>query len=262
MILNLYRHRNYIVRNAWSDLRLRYAGSGMGIFWNVIIPLAQILIYTVVFSRLMSFRSPGMASNRYAFVLYLCSGLFPWIAFSRSITRGSNALLVNARHLKMLPIPEEIFVAQSAMADTFSLLIYLVLLVVAGLLVGQPLGWPSLLLPLVAVLFQGLAFGIGLLLSSLRVFFRDIGQALGIATQLWMWTLPIIYVESILPENLQSLLTFNPPYIYITSFRDLFLHNRIPPLATWGGMVAWAAGFALLGSIVLHKLRPELRDAL
>ena len=73
MILNLYQHRNYIIRNAWSDLRLRYAGSGMGIFWNVIIPVAQILIYTVVFSRLMSFRSPGMASNRYAFVLYLCS---------------------------------------------------------------------------------------------------------------------------------------------------------------------------------------------
>ncbi len=104
-------YRLFIWRSAISDLRYRYAGSAMGIFWNVLIPLLQILILTVVFSQIMAVRLPGAGSTE-VFAIYLCSGLLPWLGFSECVSRGTQSFLENATYLKKLPIPEQIFVAQ------------------------------------------------------------------------------------------------------------------------------------------------------
>src|SRR5262245_62096346 len=92
MILNLWRYRWFIARKALSDVRHRYAGSAMGVAWNVVNPLAQILIYALVFSHLMAPRVPGTGSGA-AFALYLCAGLLPWAAFSECVLRGANSFI-------------------------------------------------------------------------------------------------------------------------------------------------------------------------
>ena len=116
-----------IARNALSDVRHRYAGSAIGVAWNVLNPLAQILIYSLVFSHLMASRVPGTGSGA-AFALYLCAGLLPWAAFSDCVLRGANAFIENAQYLKKLPIPEQVFVAQNAAAATLFLGISMALL--------------------------------------------------------------------------------------------------------------------------------------
>ena len=261
MIRVLYYHRKYIVKNAWNDLRYRYAGSGMGVIWNVISPLAQILVYTVVFTKVMSIKLPDIASD-FAFPLYLCSGFLPWIAFSECVSRGSNSFLENANYLKKMPIPEQVFVAQAAMSATYSLFVSLSLLFVLSVTMGHMPTWLWLLLPLIAILFQGFGFGLGLLLSSVNVFFRDIGQVLGIALQLWMWASPIVYPESILSERLLAYLKFNPVYPFIHAIREVFLYGRPPEAWMWWVMVTWAFGLPVLGYLVLRKLRPEIRDVI
>jgi len=120
-------YRLFIWRSAISDLRYRYAGSAMGIFWNVLIPLLQILILTIVFSQIMEVRLPGAGSAK-AFAIYLCSGLLPWLGFSECVSRGTQSFLENATYLKKLPIPEQIFVAQSTLGGTLSVGISMVLL--------------------------------------------------------------------------------------------------------------------------------------
>ncbi len=185
MIRVLYFHRKYIVQNAWNDLRHRYAGSGMGVIWNVISPLAQILVFTLIFTKIMRFKLPDVASE-FAFPLYLCSGFLPWIAFSECVNRGANSFLENANYLKKMPIPEQVFVAQTAMSATIGLFISLFLLFALAVAMRHPPTLLWLILPLIAILFQGFGFGLGLLLSSINVFFRDIGQLLGIILQVWM----------------------------------------------------------------------------
>jgi ABC-type polysaccharide/polyol phosphate export permease len=261
MIRVLYHHRKYIWQNAWNDLRHRYAGSGMGVIWNIISPLAQILVYTVVFTKLMSIKLPDISSE-FAFPLYLCSGFLPWIAFSECVLRGANSFLENANYLKKMPIPEQVFVAQTAMSATISLFISLGLLFALTVILRYPPTWFWLLLPLVAVLFQGFGFGLGLLLSSINVFFRDVGQILGIFLQIWMWMTPIVYSENILPEGLRTYLVFNPAYPFIRATRDVFLQGRLPEAWIWCVMFAWAFGVPILGYLVLRKLRPEIRDVL
>jgi len=261
MIRVLYYHRKYILQNAWNDLRHRYAGSGMGVIWNVISPLAQILVYTVVFTKIMSIKLPDISSD-FAFPLYLCSGFLPWIAFSECVSRGANSFLENANYLKRMPIPEQVFVAQTAMSATISMFISLGLLFGLTVIMRYPLTWLWLTVPLVAILFQGFGFGLGLLLSSINVFFRAVGQLLGISLQIWMWMTPIVYPVSILPERLFTLVKFNPAYPFIHTIREAFLFGRLPEVWVWWVMIAWAFGVPVLGYIVLRRLRPEIRDAL
>ena len=86
---------------AVADLRHRYTGTGLGIFWNVLNPLMQIAIYAVVFTQIMRPQMPGSASP-YQFVIYLCAGLLPWMAFAECVTRGTNSFVENATYLKKL----------------------------------------------------------------------------------------------------------------------------------------------------------------
>lgn len=260
MIANLYRHRRYIWRNAWNDLRYEYAGTGIGVFWNIINPLLLVLVYAFVFSRLVGLRSGG---NRGAlYVLFLCTGLFPWQAFSEGIVQGSTSLRANSVYLRRMAIPPEIFVAQRALTSVYNLLLLLALLLPLGLFLGEPLSWSLLLLPLLAVLLQMLAFGLSLALASLRVFFPDIGEILRVLVRTWMWTMPIIYQETLLPEDLRFVFNLNPPYMFIKAIRTIFLEQRGPSLDSWLIMGGWLALSMLVGSLVMQKLQGEIRDTL
>jgi lipopolysaccharide transport system permease protein len=261
MIRVLYHYRKYIVQNAWNDLRHRYAGSGMGVIWNVITPLAQILVFTIIFTKIMMIRLPDFTSE-FVFPLYLCSGFLPWIAFSECVFRGASSFLENATYLKKMPIPEQVFVAQAATSATIGLFISLGLLFTLAVIMRHLPSWLWLILPLIAILFQGFGFGLGLLLSSVNVFFRDIGQILGIILQIWMWMTPIVYPENILPEGLRIYIKINPAYPFIHSIRDVFLYGRLPEVWMWWVMVGWAFGVPALGYLLLRKLRPEIRDVL
>lgn len=261
MIVNLWRYRGYIVKNALSDVRYRYAGSAMGIAWNVVTPLAQILIYSFVFSQIMVVRLAAGSSGA-SFTLYLCAGLLPWVAFADCVLRGSSAFIEHAHYLKKLPIPEQVFVAKNAMAASVFLGISMTLLAIVTLLFGGSMTIAWLGVPLVLVLFQGFGFGLGLFFGILNAFVRDIGHALLIAIQLWMWVTPIVYVETILPVEAQRLLPYNPAYPFIDALHKLIVAGEWPPVWQWALMAAWACAAPIAGYLVLRRLRPELRDVL
>ncbi len=261
MIVNLWRYRAFIVKNALSDVRYRYAGSAMGIAWNVITPLAQIVIYSFVFSQIMVTRLTGLGSQA-SFTLYLCAGLLPWAAFTDCVLRGANAFIENAHYLKKLPIPEQVFVAKNAMAATLFLGISMTALGLVTVLIGSPLSPAWLGVPVALLLFQGFGFGLGLFFGTLNVFIRDIGHALLIALQLWMWMTPIVYVETILPAGAQRLLAYNPTYPFIDALHRMIVGGQWPGALQWTVMAFWACVAPVGGYLVLRRLRPELRDTL
>lgn len=257
LFTNLLKYRRYIWYNAWYELRYRYAGTGIGILWNLINPLCEILIYTVVFSLLVS---QGVRGSSYA--LYLTAGFLPWRTFTETISTGSNAFIQNSIYLKRLAIPAEVFVAKVALTSLFLLYIYLGLILPISYLGGEPWGWGVLFLPLLAFLFQGLAFGMGLALANLQTLFPDIRQILQFVLPLWTWTMPIFYPDTIIPKNILPWLYFNPPYAFIESARYLILENRLPEFRVWLIMLGWIGCFLWLGTMVNHKLQSEVRDTI
>jgi ABC-type polysaccharide/polyol phosphate export permease len=178
------------------------------------------------------------------------------------VLRGASAFIDNAPYLKKLPIPEQIFVAQNAMAATVFLGISMSLLGMVAVIARGSLSLTWLGVPAVLVLFQGFGFGLGLIFSTLNVFLRDIGQVLAIALQLWMWLTPIVYVEEILPVSMQSLVHRNPAYPFIDALHRMIVGGEWPNAWHWPVMLFWAAAAPLVGYLILRRLRPEIRDVL
>ncbi|MCA9299752.1 MAG: ABC transporter permease [Phycisphaerales bacterium] len=261
MIINLYRHRRYILTTAWADLRTRYAGSVMGVVWNVAQPLALILTFSIVFSTIMK-GERGIGAAKVPFPLYLCSGLLPWLAFSECVSQGTASFVANAPYLRKLPIPEQVFIAQTALSSTFTILISFTILIIVSIFFGH---YPTpvwILLPVPLLLFLGLGFGIAMGLSSINVFIRDVGQMVPIVLQIGFWAYPICYSAEWLPDPFGTLIKFNPAYPYIESVRAIFLLDAMPSLQNVGLMFAWTFVACTSGYLVMRRLRPELRDVL
>ena len=250
-----------IWQHALADLRNRYAGTGLGVVWNVLHPLALIAVFSLVFSVFMEAHVPGVP-GRFGFLLYLCSGLLPWLSFSETITRGASAFSDNAAYLKKLPIPEQVFVAQAAASATMGLAIsFSILLAVSLLLNNRPTAlW--LLLPLPLIALQLLGFGIGLLCGTLNVFFRDVGQIVAVVLQVAMWTVPVVYVAERQSPSVRAAMQWHPVFPALAAGRDLFLSGTMPPPWVWGALIAWPALVLTVAGLTFARLRREIRDVL
>ncbi len=260
----LWTYRSFIWKNAVRELAQQYAGSVIGLLWHVIMPLFQILLFTIVFSNIMTIRNPALAhlDSSFAFAIYLCSGLIPWFGFAEALNRNTNSFLHNATYLKRLGIPELVFTAKTGLGSFLSMCIGACVLVVIYIVLGHypRLAW--LVLPAILLLFQGFAFGLGLALGVINVFFRDVGQGLPLVVQLWFWSTPIVYTESVLPDALQAALLCNPAYPFIHSLHTVLVDGRLPSLGWFLGMAGVCLAALAFGALVLRALRNEIRDVI
>lgn len=259
--MSIWKYRRYIWDNSISELKNRYAGSSLGTFWNILQPLFQILTYTFVFSQLMAAKLPGMESKS-AFAIYLCAGLIPWMSFSETILRGSNAFIENATYLKKLAIPEYIFVCQIATTSSMVLVISMVIFFFIVIFMGWTLSYLWILVFGVLILMQLFALGVSLLFATINVFFKDFGQILTTVVQLWMWFTPIVYLKDILPLSFANIVNYNPLYLYIDAMHQMVVFSKWPQISSWIYMLLVSLLSLLLGLLVLKKLRSEIRDVI
>ncbi len=253
------------VRATWEltkrDFKIRYLGSVMGSYWNIIHPLFMIMIYTLIFSQVMHSRL-GSQAGPYSYSLYLCSGLLSWNLFSEIINRGTLVLLSNADFIKKLSFrPLILFISTglSALSNFgISFGIFLVFLL--------PLHPPSILQFLgflvASMLFASFALSLSVALGCMNIFLRDVQQAVTLIFQLWFWFTPIIYLHEVLPPLAKKLLIFNPAFVFIEAMHKFLYFHENPPGYFWLMMVLWnVLGF--LGARFVYKLTiSRVRDSL
>jgi|CXWL01.1.fsa_nt_gi lipopolysaccharide transport system permease protein len=260
MFKNLYIYRRYLIGTFWTELRYRYAGTILGFFWVVITPLLEVLIYAVVFSQIINIRSGGERGVSYT--LFLTSGLFPFMAFSQVISRGMDAIKSNAMYMRRSLVPSEVFVFKEVLLSGFSFFIYLFLLIPISLIAGNPITWRALLMPVFAIFLLILGFGMSLPLANLRILFPDLGEIIPVILQLWRWTLPIMFTDKNFPAWLRRLMSLNPPYYFIRSFRDVLIEQSVPPVEAWVSMGLWIIFFLIMAHVISGQLRREVKDLL
>jgi lipopolysaccharide transport system permease protein len=270
MTLVLWKYRRFILANALADLRHRFSGSVAGYLWNVFVPLAQLTVFAVIFSVLLGNQIDEGPRGKFSFILFLCSGLLAWNAFSETLVRSAASLVANAGFLKKLPLPEQIFVAQEATGGFLTAAISLSLFVLFAIFIAHygPF-WQWLQVIPLLLLFVGFAYGLGLILACFNVFFRDVQPFMNVLVLLWMWLTPVVYVEKIFRADpkrphpvVLKLLHLNPAYHYIGGFHEsLWLHHWVAP-ATWGICIAITLGTNLIAAMVLRRSRSEIRDVL
>lgn len=246
---------NFVVR----DFKSRYAGSVIGIFWNVIHPLTLIMIYIVVFSRFMGARLPG-SSDAYSYSIYLCAGLLPWNAFAEVISRSTTVFLDQAHLLKKVSFPKKLLGGAVVLSSVMNFLIGYSIFFLFLVLTGHRVGWASLILPALLLFQFVFAFGLGLILSTLNVFFRDVSQFTGVGLQFWFWLTPIVYLEEVLPGIARSLVHLNPLYYFVTGYHTVIVHNVLPSWSLIGMAGALSLAALVGGSLVFFQLKDEIVD--
>jgi lipopolysaccharide transport system permease protein len=259
---NFLRHRDLLWQMVGNDLRGRYVGSLLGLFWNVIHPLVQIGIYTVIFSQVMSARLAGNTSP-FAFSIYLCAGLLPWTVFAEIVNRCTGVFLDNANLVKKIAFPKVLLHTYIVVAGAVNLAIMVgVFLVFLWAIDAVPGFVPLLVWTVFLVLQLVFAMGIGFVTSVLNVFFRDVAQLTAVLLQIWFWLTPIVYVPAIVPPAAAELFRYNIMFHFTTIHHQLVLQDRLPAVSDGLFLAGVSLGSLAIGLACFRSLRRRIPDEL
>ncbi|MEW6682912.1 MAG: ABC transporter permease [Nitrospirota bacterium] len=261
-VMGVWHYRHFILSSIRNEFRSRFIRSRLGGLWMIIHPLAQAAIFALVLSQVMAARLPGMAGDKFAYAVYLLSGILAWSLFSEVIGRCVTLFIDNGNLLKKIAFPRislPLIVAGSALVN--NLLLFLAIIVVFGVL-GHVPGIQIAWVPLLMLLTLALGLGVGILLGVFNVFIRDVGQVVPVALQLGFWFTPIIYPPNVVPEALRPIMNLNPMAMVVQSFHKALLFNTSPEFVSLG--VVLLVTFALLGMAlsVFRRAGAEMADVL
>ena len=236
--------RELVVR----DLKVKYRRSFLGYVWSLLNPLLMMTVMSVVFSYMFRFDIPN-------YPLYLICGQTLWTFFNESTNMAMHSVLQNGSLIRKVYIPKYIFPISRVLSSFVTMGFSLVAILIVMLVTRVPLSLELLLVPVPLTFLLIFSTGMGMILSALSVYFRDIVHLYSVLTMAWMYVTPIFYPASALPENVAGLLKLNPMHHFISFFRELVLYASVPSANVWlsclvSSLLAFSAGVW-----VFHKLQ-------
>jgi lipopolysaccharide transport system permease protein len=261
MLRECWQFRGFIIASVKRDFVSRYLGTQLGFFWAIAQPLAMIVIYTVVFSGIMK---PALAGydSPFAYSIYLCSGIVLWQLFSDLLNRSVGVFVHNAGLLKKVNLPKLALPIVVALSGLANFAILLVLFLAFMLAIGAfPFAAALALVPVI-VLVVGFAIGLGVLLGTINVFYRDVEQSTTMLLQFWFWLTPIVYPSRTLPGILAALRARNPMWSVVRFAQTIFLEDRVPAWSTLAYPALVAGTLLVFAMFAFRKLSGEIVDEL
>jgi ABC-type polysaccharide/polyol phosphate export permease len=194
--------------------------------------------------------------------LMFCGALLTWLSFSEALLHAAQALGRNAGFIRSMDVPGYVFVAESMVTSLLGSLVTLSLLVTGVVIALNAVPRGALLAVVALLLFHLFALGLALALAPMNVLLPDVAEILRSGLHLWLWTMPIVYSESRIPEVWRFVLDFNPPWVFVRSIRDLVTDSGSVPGLAWATMAGTALGSLWVGSSLGKRLEPSVRDVL
>ena len=235
----------YLLQNLITrDFKLKYRRSVLGVLWSVLNPLLMMCVLAAVFTNVLKF---GDVAN---FPMYLILGNVLFALMTDSTTGAMTSILESAPLIKKIRIAKLIFPIEKVLFQlvNFAISLIAVVLVMAFFRIAPTVNLFAL--PLLLIYMLLFCSGLGMLLSALAVFFRDVCHLWGVVITAWTYATPLFYPVGLLPDWMQAAEAFNPMYHYVCYFRDIAMYNTVPGLTEnliCLGMAAitFAIGFAV-----------------
>lgn len=246
IIQEVTRYRFVLWLLVRQQLVLRYRRSTLGFFWTLLNPLMMMTVSSIVFSSIFKFQLKD-------YVFFMFSGMVPWLYFSNCVAQTSASLINNEGLIKKVFLPKTLFPLSTSIFLLIDSLFGLVALFIVGLFVGVQAGWALLFIPVALVILYIFTLGLGLLLSTVVVYFRDIQQIVNVGLQALYFLTPIMYPISAVSPRLASWLYLNPMYYFVEMFRYPLYQAAWPPLQTVTICVVLAISSFLIGNFVFRS---------
>ena len=222
-IANIFRHREMLSLLIRRDLKSKYKDSALGFVWTLVRPLTQLVIYYVVIGKFLR-AAEGIPD----FAIYVFTGLTAYSLFSETLSSATNSIVTNSGLIKKVYLPREVFPLASVGSALFNFFIQLGILLIASLILGVfPLSIELLYaIPSILVLLV-YATALGLVLSAVNVYLRDIGYLMEVVLLVMLWASPVVYawgmVKSVLGGTIWlEIYTNNPVTLAVLGFQRAF----------------------------------------
>ncbi len=242
-----------------KDMKARYAGSGLGMLWTVLMPLIQIVLFWFVFSGIMKARP--YANTQIPYIYFLLSSFFFWLAFSEGLLRASNAIIENADMVKKVSFPNIVLPLAVTLSSYIHHMVGFVFFMIVYFIATS---FSLTIVYIIPVLFLQVLFslGMGMLFSALLPYMRDIGQILSQVVQGLFFLSPIIYSIESVPERFRAIFYFNPITYFTSSYHQIILLRVTPPISYMAIVSLLSLASLLIGVYAFKKLKDGFADVL
>lgn len=219
------RKKNWFILSSLvsKDFKLKYRRSVLGVAWSVLNPLLMMVVLSAVFSAFFKF-----SIENYPLYLILGNTIFALMADSTS--SAMTSIMDASSLIKKIKIEKVLFPLEKVLFQLVNFVISLIAVAIVMFYFQVPLTTNVFFLPFLLIFIVLFSAGLGMLLSSLAVFFRDVCHLWSVVITAWTYVTPLFYPYDILPEWMKFIENFNPMYHYVTYFRDIMLWNITPDL--------------------------------
>lgn len=186
-IRDLWLHRELLWNMTVKELKVKYKRSVLGFLWSFMNPIIMLAVFSIVFAILVS------RGNMSWFVVYLMSGLLPWLFFVNTLMQSVGSIVGNPGLVKKVYFPREVLPLGAVGANLFHFVMQMLVFFVFLLIIGWHFSIYLLLFPVVLLLEVTFTVGLSLFLSAANVYLRDVQHFVEVATMAWFWITPIVY---------------------------------------------------------------------
>lgn len=252
----LWSFREVIGAFAVRQVLVKYKQAVVGIGWAVIQPVGTALVFALFLGRFAHLASEGVP-----YVLFALAGTTAWSYFAAATTNAMESVVRDSTLLRKVFFPREILPLTAVLAGLFDFLpTFLVLLVAAAVDgVGPSLTWLAVPLPLLLLVLTSLAIGLGV--SGLNAYYRDVRYLVPFLIQLLMFASPVVYSLSVVPARWRTLyLALNPVATAIEDIRRTVIHHTWPAVGPNGAALGWSLLLLSGGYILFKRLERGFAD--
>ena len=228
----LKEYRDLFFFLVWRDIKVLYAQTILGFSWAILEPLIQIIIFTIVFGKVAKIGTDGIP-----YFLFSTVAIVPWTFMSQAMTQSSQSLVTGQNILGKVYFPRLIFPLTAVFSKLVNFLISLIIILFAVVYYKVLPTWNLLLLPLFSLQMICIAAGVGMWLSAMAIRYRDVKYAMTFITRILMYTAPIVYSASSIPDKWRVVYSLNPLVGAIEGFRACLLGLPMPWGYIWPGMI-------------------------
>ena len=222
LILDRWREYNFLFEELVKrDFKKRYKRTILGILWSMLGPLLQLAVMTLVFTHFFGQDIPH-------FVIHVFAGLKMFVFFKESTSQGMTSLVSNSGIITKIKMPKYLFLLSKNVASLINFGLMLVIFFIAAGIDGVSFHWRFILLLYPILTLTLFNIGVGLVLSALFVFFKDIQYLYDILTMLIMWLSAIFFSIDSFPMWVQRAFLFNPIFTHVHFFRLVVLGGVTP----------------------------------
>ena len=253
MLLNFKKYWFLTTQIISRDFKVKYKRSVLGVVWSLLYPILMMTVMSIVFSQMFKFKVEGIN-----YLVYLMTGIIMFNYFSEATSSAMTSVVDNFSLINKVYIPKYVFPIAKCMFVGINFLLTLIPLAFIILFTGSGetrcvINLWYLLLPYVFLCMLMFTAGLGLFLSTVSVFLRDMFYIYGIILTIWNYVTPIFYDIKIIPSNLLPLFKLNPLYMFLNGARTIILFGECPTGLDLLSMFLVGLGTLIIGSIVFKK---------